>query len=167
MFLTVYERANPGLLPPRRAPRVVNLFLAQITADTTVNPTGGTIRYLEGLGNACVCKVKDVAPSLLQTIAADAETIRVPSALLDDSLSSLTAGQKVILRDWLLARGFPLAEIQARFSSGDLGNYTVGDVLRFVLKRRLKPRYDGGTDSIVLDGPVQPTTLVEYLDPDG
>lgn len=167
LFLTVYERANPGQSPPVRAPRIMRLFRTQIYADTSVSPSGGSMRFLEGLGHACICKVKDVAPTLLQTIAADPEVIRLPVTLLDDPLSSLTNAQKAVARDYLLARGFTLAEIQARFTTGNLGDYTVGDVLRFILKRRLKPRYDQATDSFICDGPEHPTTLIEYLDPDG
>ena len=59
--------------------------------------------------------------------------------------------------------GYNTAEIRADLGQ-NIGNKTLRDVIRFALKRRLKPRYDEPTNSIVLDGPEQVCKTAETLD---
>jgi hypothetical protein len=164
-FVTIYERKvdpnDPNLIV--RAPRISNLFAQQIHLDKSIRPEGGELRFLEGLGHSCVARVRFVAPALLTTIGQDSEIDRIPGAILDDPLSSLTGPQKTRIQQRLLQFGYPIEEIQTRFSSGDLANYTLGDVLRFVLRRRRKVRFDQGTQTIVDDGPEQPVVPIEQL----
>jgi hypothetical protein len=89
--------------------------------------------------------------------------VRVPLDRLDDSLGTLTAGQRAAVRNILTDAGYSLAEIQERLGS-DLAQVTIGQALRFLASRRLKPRYDQGTDSIVLDGPAVPCLPVDRVD---
>lgn len=88
---------------------------------------------------------------------------RLPKSRLDDSLSDLSPQAKTSLRNEMLDMGYPLSEINAKFGN-DIGSFTMKDVLKFMARRRLKPRYDEPTDSIVLDGAVQPVTPIEELD---
>jgi hypothetical protein len=82
--------------------------------------------------------------------------------LLDDPLSSLTSGQRTAIRNEVLDAGYTAAEINA--AHPDFSTVTLRDVLRFLTRRRLKPRYDQGTDTIVLDGPPQNCKSPESLD---
>jgi hypothetical protein len=68
------------------------------------------------------------------------------------------------MQNKLLSLGYSGAELNAAFPLGWNGPYVIRDVLRFALTRRLKPRYDAATDTIVLDGPVQPTATPEEID---
>jgi hypothetical protein len=155
-FFCPYKRRQPRSRPTRYC--AMDDFAAQITAD------GGAWTEAECLGNHAVVKVRASAASL-QTIAGTAGYQYVNAARLDDPLSTLTPGERTALRNFVTnTLGYPLAELQARFPSGDLGDYTLGDVLRFVLRRRLRPRYDKGADVIVVDGPVQPTRPVASVD---
>jgi hypothetical protein len=45
----------------------------------------------------------------------------------------------------------------------DFGEATIGQLLRLLLKRRRKPRYDAASDSLVFDGPVQATVSLDTL----
>jgi hypothetical protein len=153
-FFVPYKR-RPGSDPIRYC--AMDDFTAQIVGD------GGNWREAECLGNHAVVKVRASVGTLL-AINAEAGFRRVPVERLDDSLATLTLIERLGLRDFLVnTLGYPLAELQERFL-GDLGDYTLGDVLRFALRRRLKPRYDAAADSIVLDGPVQPTITPEAVD---
>jgi hypothetical protein len=153
-FFAPYKR-RPADSPTRYC--AMNDFNTQIEAD------GGAWREAECLGNYAVCKVR----ASVGTLAAIRDTAgfqRINVTLLSDPLSSLTVNQRQGIRDFLVGTlGFPLAELQERFPN-DLGTYTLGDVLRFALRRRLKPRYAAGADAIVLDGAVQPTLAVEQVD---
>lgn len=127
-----------------------------------VTTDGGGWAEAECLGNAAVVKVRASAATLT-TIAADPGITRIPVALLDDPLSTLTPAQRTALQTRVLALGYTLAELQAQFPGGLTGT-TLRQLLRFVLSRRLQSRYDQPTDTIILDGPVQPTLTVEHVD---
>lgn len=156
-FVAPYVRVAP---PPRRA--LANIvhraceirdFAALIAAD------GGGMRLFEIAGNKCLVKVK-ASVATLTLIAATYP--RIPGALLDDTLGSLTAGQRTALRQLLLDAGYTLQDVNARFP--DLAAATVGDVLRYLAQKpRRKTRFDVATDTIVLDGPDQPTGNVDVL----
>jgi hypothetical protein len=130
-------------------------FTEMIRAD------GGDWREVEVLGNQAIVKVRASALTLA-TVAGAAGIRQIPLQLLDDPLSTLTAGQRTAIRDELLAAGYLLAEVQEAFPN--IASATLRDVLRFLARRRLKPRYDQVTDSIILDGPVQLCDDVELLD---
>jgi hypothetical protein len=126
-----------------------------------IHAAGGNWSEAECLGDRAVVKVL-APPALLQQIATAEPTFRrLPKDLLDDTLADLTNQQKTALRDWIEECGYPRAEWQADLGT-DLGAVTVRQVLGFLLKRRLKPRWDGS--QIVLDGPVQPTRPLESVD---
>lgn len=131
-------------------------FTSQILAD------GGGWSESECLGNHAVVKVR-ASVGTLTTINAAASFVGVPGTRLDDPLSTLTGSQKTAIRNKLLALGYQLSELQAAFPN-DLGTYQVGDVLRFALLRRLRARYDAGTDTIVCDGQEDPVRPVELVD---
>jgi len=154
-FFAPYKRRDFGTLRTRYCS--MDDFTVQIKAD------GGNWSESECLGNHAIVKVR-ANQATLDTINATPGMLRIPLALLDDQLSSLSAVQRTAIRTRLEALGYTLAEIQAAIP--DLANATLRDVLRFALTRRLKPRYDSGTDSIVLDGPPQPTRALEHADGD-
>lgn len=131
-------------------------FTPQIRAD------GGDWHETEVLGNRAVVKVRALLVTLT-TIAATPGFQRMPKDHLDDSLSDLSPLARQEILDQLEAMGYSLAEIQAALGN-DLGTKTLREVLRFAATRRLKPRYDAGTATIVLDGPIQACRSVESVD---
>lgn len=134
----------------------IEQYAAQMRAD------GGGYREAEILGNYCLAKVRAGA-STVTAMAADVDLQRLPKDRMDDPLSSLTNQQKTRLRNFVLSLGYTTQEVQARFPN-DLGTYTLRDVLRFMATRRLKPRYDKATDTVILDGPVQPVKSPDQLE---
>lgn len=125
-----------------------------------IQAAGGRWAETEVLGNRCLVKVR--APTAVLD-ALDGVYKRLPKDRLDDSLADLPAGVKQALKDEALDMGYSVAELRARFP-GDLGDYTLRDVLRFMATRRLKPRYDSETDSIILDGVAQACRRVDSVD---
>ena len=121
-------------------------FTALIRAD------GGNWSETEVMGNHAVVKVA-ASVATLTAIAASPGVTRLPRDVLTDSLAALTAPQRNALRSRIEALGYGSAEITAALSS-DLRTRTLGDVLRFVASRRLKPRWDESSGSVVLDGAV-------------
>lgn len=122
-------------------------FTAQIFAD------GGDWSESEVLGNYALVKVR-ASQATLDAIAAAPGIIRIPLARLDVQLSALTSQQRTVLRNRLEAMGYTVEEITGALGN-NLGQRTLGDLLRFAASRRLKPRYDADQDVIVCDGPVQ------------
>ena len=133
----------------------MNDFSPQIKAD------GGVWHETEFLGNRCLVKVRASATTL-SAIASTTGFRRIPLNRLDDPLSSLTTAQRNRIRNEILDAGYSLAELQADIP--DLSAATLRQALRFLTKRRLKPRYDAVTDTLFLDGPVQPVTDAEVID---
>ncbi len=154
-FIAPYVRVTSGMRLPQGVIRACALreFQAQIAAD------GGAWRAVEALGNLCIGKVRASAATI-QAIAA--KYTKVPASRLDDPLSTLTRGQRAALRQIILDAGYTLSEVNARFPN--LANNTLGDALRFLASRRKKARYDQATDTIVLDGPDQPTDSIDLQD---
>lgn len=116
------------------------------------------------LGDYAVVKVR-ASSALLTTINAAPGMIRIPARFLDlsQTLGNLTAQERTTILNFLQARGYPLAEIQADLG-GSLALWqtkTLRQVLRFALKRRLKPRWDRVAGQIVIDGPIQPTRDID------
>lgn len=153
-FLCPYKRRQSADMPTRYC--AMDDFTASIFAD------GGNWSEAEILGGEAIVKVRASDPTLTAINAAPG-FLRIPAARLDDPLSSLTGAQKSAILSKAQALGYSLAEIQSRFPN-NLGTYTLGDVLRFLASRRLKPRYDVNLDEIVCDGPPQPGHPVEGVD---
>jgi len=152
------------IIPYRRRParRRPTRYVAIDDHTAQIRDYGGTWSEVEVLGDRAIVKVRAPA-AVLQALADLPGYKRIPRDRLDDSLADLPAAAKAALRDEILDMGYPIAEIRERFGN-DLGAYTLRDVLRFMARRRRKPRYDRETDTIVLDGPVQPCRDVDDLD---
>jgi hypothetical protein len=123
---------------------------------------GGQWAETEVLGNYAIVKVR-ASDATLTTIAATEGFQRLPLTLLTESLSSLTGAQRTSIRNRLIAMGYTDTEINTALGA-NIGQRTLGQVLRFAASRRLKPRYDAMQDLIVLDGPVQTCRLIEDVD---
>ncbi len=122
---------------------------------------GGAWAETEVLGDRAIVKVKASAATL-SLIASTPTFRRIPLALLDDPLSTLTAGQRTAIRNEILDAGYSLTEIDAALP--DFSAVTLRQVLQFLATRRCKPRYDALSDAIVLDGPVQGCCSIDDLD---
>jgi hypothetical protein len=154
-FLCPYKR-DPTDRPPFAGRYcAMSDFTPQILAD------GGRWSETEILGNRAIVKVR-ASVATLTTIAATPGFRRIPLARLDDPVSSLSSAQRTAIRNEITDAGYTLAELNAVIP--DLSLVTLRDVLRFMCRRRLKPRYDLATDTIVLDGPVQRVKPIENVD---
>lgn len=140
-FLCPYKRR--GTFPVERY-CAVDDFSPQIAAD------GGAWLETEVLGNQAVVKVRASAATLT-AIAGAVGVTRIPLSRLDDNLSTLSQAQRNNLKQILLDAGYSVSEFNTRFPSG-INSVTLREVLVFLASRRLRPRYDAGTDQIVLDG---------------
>lgn len=119
----IAQRVNP-----------VDAFTAQIGGD------GGAWAECEALGQRAVVKVRASAGTITLIGQAPGVT-RIPLGVLDDPLSTLTAGQRTNLRSLILDMGWTAADINARFPAG-LASVTLGELLRFAASRRRAGRYD-------------------------
>lgn len=138
----------------------VGRYCAMDDFTAEIYGAGGQWTETEILGNRAIVKVR-ATTEILQTL--NGVFKRLPKDRLDDPLSSLSNAAKTALRNELQDQGYTLAEIQARFGS-DLGQFTLRDVLRFMASRRRKPRYDAGSDTIILDGEIVPPRPVDDVD---
>lgn len=120
---------------------------------------GGKWTCVEVLGNRAIVKIK--APAAILNMI-DSKYKRLPKDRLGDSLSDLPNNIKIALKNEILDMGYTIAEVKAKFGS-DLGQFTLRDVLKFMAKRRLKPRYIPETDTIVCDGIEQRCRNIEYV----
>lgn len=152
-FICTYKRTT-GRMPGRYC--AMDDYTPQILADS------GSWSETEVLGGYALVKVR-ASDATLNTIANDAGFLRIPIALLDTQLSTLTSQQRTAIRDRLNAMGYSDSEILAALGN-NLGQRTLGQVLRFAASRRLKPRYDAIQDLIVLDGEIQTCRLVDDVD---
>jgi hypothetical protein len=152
-FICSYRRRLPAALPTRYC--AMDDFTAQIRTDL------GHWSETEILGDRAIVKVR-AAITTLQTIAGTVGIRQLSLSLLNDPISSLSPAQRVALRGEALDAGYSAAEVNARFP--DISIATLGEVLRFMASRRLKPRYDAATDTIVLDGVEQPCHSVDQID---
>ena len=150
-FIIPYER-YASYRPARRV--AIAAFTPQIEAD------GGDWSESEFLGDRALVKVRASVATL--TAIADQGWFRLPLSRLEDPLSSLSNTQRIALRNQITDAGYSSAELNALIPN--LAGASLRQVLRFMLSRRLKPRYDEATDQIVLDGPDQPATAIEALD---
>lgn len=136
---------RPALVAVRHA--VYRDFQAQVKGD------GGDFREIEVLGGQVIVKVRASAATLA-AIAAAPGVVRLPKDRLDDSLNTLTGPQKTAISNKLQSLGYSLAEINARFT-GDLGQYTLRDVLDFARSRRRRPRYDQPSDTVIWNAAIE------------
>jgi len=153
-FIAPFARRLASTRPERYC--VMDDFTTIILADD------GDWHETEVLGNRAVVKVRASAATLT-LIAAAPGIKRLPKDALGEPLSDLTNTQKTALQGELLDMGYSLSELRAALGN-DLGSKTLGDVVRFAARRRLKPRYDSATDTIILDGPVQPCRSIDDVD---
>lgn len=114
----------------------------------------------EVLGDQCLVKVRASAETLTELSKVYE---RMPAANIDDSLSATSIAEREQLLAICLDAGYSQAEIDKELEN-DLAVKTMGDVLRFLATRRLKPRYDAETEEIVLDGPEQRCKSIESVD---
>jgi len=154
-FICPYKRAsNPMISYVRYC--AMDDFTAQIRAD------GGKWAEVEVLGNRAIVKV-NALPATLDAIAAAPNFVRIPTAILDDPLSTLTPAQRNAIINQLTDAGYTVAEVQAAFPN--IANRTLREVLHFMASRKIIPRYDSGTDSLIFDGPVHVcTSTIEWVD---
>lgn len=147
---------NPNGFPFYRRRPVFHTLLAQIVAD------GGAWAGSECLGNHLVAKIR-ASEETLAAISTLDNVIRLPKTLLSQSLSDLTSQQKTAIVNKLRSLGYSLAEIRDALGN-NIGDKTVGDVLRFAIKRRLTPRFDADLGIMVLDGAERPTKSINATD---
>jgi len=84
--------------------------------------------------------------------------VPLPNLGLADKFGDvLNASDRTGLFDKLRMLTYSSEEITSRLRTVDLSTVRFGEYLNFMRTRRLKPRYDKATDSIILDGPAQPT----------
>lgn len=151
------------LCPYKRSPRTDKpaRYCAMDDFTSLIEADGGRWSESEILGDRAIVKV-NALPATLTTIAETATFRRIPLAALDDSLSTLTNPQRNAIKNEILDAGYTVAEVNARFPN--LANVTLQEVLVFMATRRLKPRYDSGTDTIILDGPIQVCKSIDVVD---
>lgn len=158
-FVIPYKRRNPGETPPERYCGADD-FTAQVLAD------GGTWDETEILGDVALVKVR-ASQATLNAIGNVGGTFTVPQKWIEmqDSLVSMTAGERNQLQSAVLSLGYTQAEVDAAMGStlAQWRTHVLGDLLEMAATRRLKPRYVSGTDTIVVDGPVQPVKDVNLV----
>lgn len=155
-FLCPYKRLATGV-GARKPVR----YCAMRDVDAMIRADGGEWTETEVLGDRAIVKVRASAATLA-TIAGTPTFRRLPLTALDDPLSSLTAGQRNAIKTELLDAGYSLDEVTTALP--DLATVTLRQVLSFLASRRMRPRYDANTDTIILDGPVQNCRPVEEID---
>lgn len=141
-FITPYESDVNAKPIPRR-------WCAMDKYTSLIDGDGGKWEEIEVGANRAIVKVKATPPTL-GTIGN--EFTRIPVSLLGDSLSSLTDIQKTRLIDKVKEMGYTLSEIQSVLGN-DIGQRTLRDLLRFITTRRIPPRFDSETQTIVFDLP--------------
>lgn len=155
-FICPYKRRVGAHKPTRYCS--MDDFTAAILAD------GGTWSETEILGDAALVKVR-ASDSTLTTINVASGMVRIPNHFaLTDTLGDLSAGQRTAIENKLQALGYTLAELRAAIPSGGWASVTLGQVLRFAASRRLRPRYDNNTDTIICDGQSDPVRPVSDVD---
>lgn len=158
-YVVPYKRENPGEVPAARY-CAMDDFTAQILAD------GGAWDETEILGDKALCKVR-ASTATLTLISGTAGFFTIPTRFLrlEDSFADLTNGERNQMTSAILGLGYTQAELDAAMGTSLAlwRQKTLGDLLELAATRRLKPRYDQPTDSIVLDGPVQPVKPVALV----
>lgn len=146
---------------------IIEDYRTLVEGDVSVRPQGGAFHYREILGNYAVVKVAGVSAATVTSILNDPLIRRFPAVqFLADNLGVLSDVQWANYRQFALDLGYPAAEWDAVFGgAGQQGSYTLRDVITFVVRRRISPRFDIPTQTIVLDGPVvQPAAVADEID---
>lgn len=125
---------------------------------------GAKWSYEEIAGNRCLVKA-EMSDSLAQTIALDVHCMPLPLKRLDQTLGELSPQARSTLQDLAVEMGYTLTEIRNQLGN-NLASVTLGQLLRFLASRRIKPRYNAEKTDVVFDGPVIPlrASLVDDLD---
>jgi hypothetical protein len=150
---------------PEGEPRPTR-YCAMDDFTATIRSDGGDWAESEVLGGYAVVKVRASA-STLTTIAGTARFQRIPNWVnLSDTLESLTTAQRTAILNKILAMGYTQAEIDAVIGANLAGwrTKTLGQVLRFIASKRLKPRWDATNQQIVLDGILQACRAIDDVD---
>ncbi len=158
-FLVPYKR-----ITPYTGPGFAGRYCAMLDFSADIKADGGAWRETEvldtstppngGTAGMALVKVRASAATLTTIGAADGNMRILAKVALTDTLSDLTSTQRNAILNRLQALGYTLAEISDALG-GNLANWrtrTFGQLLRFVARRRLKPRYDSGTDAVICDG---------------
>lgn len=153
-YIAEYKRREEVPLSTPKRYCAMDDYTAQIYGD------GGQWTESEVLGNRAVVKVRAEAATLA---ILDSVFMRLPKDDLDAPLADLSNGGKMAIDAELLDMGYSASEIDKTLGA-DIRNKVLGDVLAFMTKRRLKPRYDTEKDEIILDGPVQACRLINSVD---
>src|SRR3989304_8242880 len=146
-YIVPYARkifSNPAHPPVRYC--LMENYMPLIRAD------GGSWDGVEVMGNPAIVKVKADTVTLG---VLDGMFTRIPLDDITASLNSLTNSQRTMIRSKILDMGYSLAEFNSRFP-GNLGSYTLRDVLTFAASRRQMHHYDLATDPIVIDSDTRP-----------
>lgn len=122
------------------AVRTPAIDFAQLNAQANVR-----FRHVE-LTNRIIIKIV-ASNGVLNAVEALPNVKRMPTALLNDPLSSLTANQRQAIRDELLDQGYTLVEINAQFPN--LAQATLKQVLRYMARTRKNPRFDVPTLAVI------------------
>lgn len=156
-FIAPYKRQV------RKAGEKPGRYCAMDDHRAAIAADGGAWSESEVLGNCAVVKVR-AAAATLTTIAGTQGYQRIPTVVnLTDLLSALNNSQRTALRNRVEAMGYTAAEVTAALGT-DWRTRTLGEVLRFCASRRLEPRHDTGTDTIVLDGTQRSCTPIDDVD---
>lgn len=130
---------------------------------TSILADGGKWAEVEILGDSALVKVRASAATLT-AIAQSTGIDRIPTHWdLNATLGDLTPGQRDGILTRLLECGYAREEIDEALPS-NWQTVTLRQVFRFACRRRLKPRYDEVTDTIITDGPVVQCTPIELVD---
>lgn len=131
-------------------------YTQQITAD------GGDWSNTEVLGGYNIVKVR-ASDATLTMLAGLFQ--RIPVALLDNSLSSLTAAQKNQIHTTINNMGYSDADITAALGNfNQIGQKTLRQLLNFIASKRQIARYSAVSDSILYDGAIVAPTPVDVVD---
>ena len=123
---------------------------------------GGNWSESECLGGHALVKVS-AFPATLDTIASTPGFMRVPMIILDNTLAELTQAQRTKIKNKVKALGYTAAEMEDKLGV-NLANVTLRRVFKFILTRRLKPRWDADAGEIKVDGEIQMCKSLDVLD---
>lgn len=154
-FIFPYVR-DPTSTMPRRYCAVYDHTNLAATRTMPNGRQKAAIREIEILGDRALCKVRGL-PGNLQTLAgfALARLPNVTPAQMDEPLNTfLNPQRRNRIQSAMLDAGYPQVEIDQRWANFNLATFR--QCLRFMCRRRLKPRYDPATDTIFVDGDIVP-----------
>lgn len=158
-YVVPYKRRNPGGVPPER-------YVAMDDFTVQINADGGKWAETEILGDAALVKV-NAAQATLKTLDGQPGWLAIPKRFnnLADGLTDLQNGEKNQIENALRFLGYLQAEIDAAMGSSLAlwRQKPLETLLDLFATRRLKPRYDQPTDTIVCDGPTQPVKSVNLV----